>query len=232
MEFKAGPGIGRVRPLPSPACWGLQCIAAVRRRSFRTGTRSIRRCSRRSAPRATRSPSRCTSSSRTRSAAGSWTRSSSGPRAGVEVRLLFDWFGSIRLRKKYVARARGRPASWSSSSGRWPLRNLVRMYRRNHRRAIVIDGEVAFTGGAAIAKKWAGDARNEEEWRDSMTRVTGSLVTGIQAAFATNWAYCTGEVLAGPRFFPSPAIPGRDRSRFRRSAHRPTPCSRSGCSAG
>ncbi len=123
-------------------------------------------------------------------------------RAGVEVRLLFDWFGSIRFRKRYI---RELEAAGVMIEFFRPLapRNLVRIYRRNHRRAIVIDGEVAFTGGAAIAKKWAGDARNEEEWRDSMTRVTGSLVTGIQAAFTTNWAYCTGEVLAGPRFFPS-----------------------------
>jgi cardiolipin synthase len=123
-------------------------------------------------------------------------------RAGVEVRLLFDWFGSIRFRKRYIRELK---AAGVMIEFFRPLaaRNLVRIYRRNHRRAIVIDGEVAFTGGAAIAKKWAGDARNEEEWRDSMTRVTGSLVTGIQAAFTTNWAYCTGEVLAGPRFFPS-----------------------------
>jgi cardiolipin synthase len=123
-------------------------------------------------------------------------------RAGVEVRLLFDWFGSIRLRKRYVRELEAagvmieffRPLA---------LRNLVRIYRRTHRRAIVIDGGVGFTGGAAVAKKWAGDARNKEEWRDSMARVTGPLVTGIQAAFTTNWAYCTGEVLAGPRFFPT-----------------------------
>jgi cardiolipin synthase len=82
------------------------------------------------------------------------------------------------------------------------LRNLVRMYRRTHRRAIVIDGRIAFTGGAAVSKKWEGDVRNHHQWRDSMTRVTGQLVTGIQAAFATNWVYCTGEVLAGPRFYP------------------------------
>jgi cardiolipin synthase A/B len=123
-------------------------------------------------------------------------------RAGVEVRLLFDWFGSIRFRKRYIRELKAAGVMIEFFRPLAP-RNMVRIYRRNHRRAIVIDGEVAFTGGAAIAKKWAGDARNEDEWRDSMTRVTGSLVTGIQAAFTTNWAYCTGEVLAGPRFFPS-----------------------------
>jgi cardiolipin synthase len=122
-------------------------------------------------------------------------------RAGVEVRLLVDWFGAIKLKKRHreELKAAGvkvecfRPLS---------LRNLVRMYRRTHRRAIVIDGRVAFTGGAAVSKKWEGDVRTHHQWRDSMTRVTGQLVTGIQAAFATNWVYCTGEVLAGPRFFP------------------------------
>ena len=123
-------------------------------------------------------------------------------RSNVEVRVLFDWFGSIRLRKKYVRemKAAGVKVEFFRPLA---LRNLVRMYRRSHRRAIVIDGRIAFTGGAAVAKKWAGDARNKEEWRDSMTRVTGCAVTGIQAAFATHWVYCTGEILAGPRFFPT-----------------------------
>ena len=78
----------------------------------------------------------------------------------------------------------------------------MRIYRRTHRRAIVVDGRVAFTGGAAISKKWAGDVRTEHEWRDSMLRITGPLVGGIQSAFTENWIYCTGEVLAGERFFP------------------------------
>jgi cardiolipin synthase len=81
-------------------------------------------------------------------------------------------------------------------------RHFIRIYRRTHRRAIVIDGRVGFTGGAAVSKKWAGDVRNPHEWRDSMTRITGPLVCGIQAAFVENWLYCTGEVLAGSRFFP------------------------------
>ena len=122
--------------------------------------------------------------------------------AGVEVRLLVDWFGSFKFKRRHrrelldagVKVETFRPLN---------LRNLVRMYRRTHRRAIVIDGEVAFTGGAAISKKWAGNVRTTHEWRDSMTRVTGPLVGGIQSAFAENWTYCTGEVLAGSRFFPS-----------------------------
>ena len=121
--------------------------------------------------------------------------------AGVEVRLLVDGFGGMKLKRRYrddLKRAgvkvhRFRPLG---------LRNLVRIYRRAHRRAIVMDGKVGFTGGAAVSKKWKGNVTNKHEWRDSMTQITGPLVAGIQSAFAENWVYCTGEVLAGPRFFP------------------------------
>lgn len=126
-------------------------------------------------------------------------------RTGVEVRLLVDWFGSWKLRKaqvKELTQAGVRVECFRPLA----LRHLVRIYRRTHRRAIVIDGRVAFTGGAAVSKKWAGDVRTKHEWRDSMTRIVGPLVCGIQAAFVENWLYCTGEVLAGDRFFP-PAEP-------------------------
>ncbi len=121
--------------------------------------------------------------------------------AGVEVRLLLDWFGSHRLEQ--ADREKLRAAGVKLEMFRpLALRNLVRMYRRTHRRAIVIDGKVGFTGGAAVSEKWRGDARTPKEWRDSMTRVTGALVSGVQSAFAANWVYCCGEVIAGPRFYP------------------------------
>jgi cardiolipin synthase len=122
-------------------------------------------------------------------------------RAGIEVRVLVDAFGSFRLRRRHrdelrragVKIERFRPLG---------LSNLVRVYRRTHRRAIVVDGRVGFIGGAAVSKKWAGDVRTNHEWRDSMVRITGPLVGGIQSAFTENWVYCTGEILTGDRFFP------------------------------
>jgi cardiolipin synthase A/B len=122
-------------------------------------------------------------------------------RNGVEVRLLLDGFGAWKMTKRY--REELRQAGVIVTRFRPPgLRNLVRFYRRTHRRAIVIDGSVGFTGGAAVSKKWKGNVTNRHEWRDSMTRVTGPMVAGIQSAFARTWIYCTGEVIAGPRFFP------------------------------
>lgn len=90
---------------------------------------------------------------------------------------------------------------------------FTRVHRRNHRRAIVIDGQVGFTGGMAIGDKWLGNARNPDEWRDMMFRLTGPLAKSLQAAFVHSWAVSSGEILVGPEVFPTePARePGVDR---------------------
>jgi cardiolipin synthase len=122
-------------------------------------------------------------------------------RNGIEVRFLLDGFGGWKMTKRY--REELQEAGVMISRFRAPsLRSLVRFYKRTHRRAIVIDGKIGFTGGAAVSKKWKGNVRTPHEWRDSMCQVTGPMVSGIQTAFATDWVYCTGEVIAGPRFFP------------------------------
>lgn len=122
-------------------------------------------------------------------------------KAGVDVRMLVDAFGSHKLDKEW--RAKLREAGCRVSRFR-PLRffTLVRAWKRSHRRAIVVDGRLAFTGGGAVADKWTGNAQDEHHWRDSMTRVTGPLASGVQTAFTQDWLYCTGEILAGPRFYP------------------------------
>ena len=122
---------------------------------------------------------------------------------GVEVRILIDAFGSIKFKKRDRERLRSagcklaffRPITWY---------NMVRVYRRSHQRAIVIDGTVGFTGGAAVADKWAGNAQDADHWRDSMTMVTGPLVSGVQTAFGNDWVYCCGEIVTGPMFYPQP----------------------------
>jgi cardiolipin synthase len=122
-------------------------------------------------------------------------------RAGVEVRLMVDAFGSHKLDKEH--RQALEEAGCKVARFR-PLRpwTLVRAFKRDHRRAIVVDGRIGFTGGGAIGEKWTGDAQDPEHWRDSMALVTGSLAAGIQTAFGNNWLYCTGEIISGPRFYP------------------------------
>jgi cardiolipin synthase len=122
-------------------------------------------------------------------------------RAGVQVRLLLDAFGALHTPKDGLDRLR-------EAGGRVeffrPVRfgMLTRIHKRNHRRAIVIDGMTGYTGGAAIGDKWLGRARDPHEWRDIMVRVTGCLAVNLQSAFAEAWAASTGEMLVGDAFYP------------------------------
>ena len=123
-------------------------------------------------------------------------------RAGVEVRVLLDGMGGMKAPSMDALKAAGgkvvtfRPARFGK---------FTTFHKRNHRRAIVIDGTVAFTGGAAVADQWLGNAENEEQWRDTMVRVTGPLALTLQSAFADTWASASGEILDGPQFFPPAA---------------------------
>lgn len=125
-----------------------------------------------------------------------------GAQAGVEVRVLLDSFGAMNAPGEKFDKLRA--AGGKVATFRGPkFGKLRRFHRRNHRRAIVIDGRVGFTGGAAVGDKWRGDARNTDEWREIMVRVTGPLARGLQAAFAQLWANTVGEILAGPAFYPT-----------------------------
>jgi cardiolipin synthase len=126
-------------------------------------------------------------------------------RAGVEVRVLLDGLGGIRTPRdgvKELKRAGGKVERFRPAR----IGKLARFYKRMHRRAIVIDGDLGFTGGAAVGDKWLGDARSATEWRDSMVRVTGPLAAALQTAFAEPWAYVSGEILVDTRYYPSLAV--------------------------
>jgi len=133
-------------------------------------------------------------------------------RAGVQVRVLLDAVGGLRAPKEPFEKLKavgGQVVSYRSARpGRFS-----RFHKRNHRRSIVMDGRLGFTGGSAIADKWLGNASNENEWRDFMVEVTGPLAASVQSGFVATWAHSTGEILAGPDFFPeaadaAPAVPG------------------------
>lgn len=123
-------------------------------------------------------------------------------RAGVEVRVLLDGLGGMSAPSEgfeALQAAGGRVERFR------PVRlgGLTRFHRRNHRRAIVIDGLIAFTGGAAVGDKWLGNASSKEEWRDSMVQVTGPLAKSVQSGFTTTWGSCAGEMLMGDGHYPA-----------------------------
>jgi phosphatidylserine/phosphatidylglycerophosphate/cardiolipin synthase-like enzyme len=76
------------------------------------------------------------------------------------------------------------------------------MNDRTHRKLLVIDGHIGFTGGVGIADEWSGHAQDEKHWRDMHFRVEGPAVGQMQAVFMDNWIKSTGNVLHGPQYFP------------------------------
>jgi cardiolipin synthase len=67
-----------------------------------------------------------------------------------------------------------------------------------------VDGTVGFTGGAGFADQWLYDERSGPKWRDTMLRVEGGAVTGLEATFSENWLEASGEMVIAPKYFPQP----------------------------
>jgi cardiolipin synthase len=121
-------------------------------------------------------------------------------RAGVEVRLLVDSFGSkLGALEGEMAGAGVRIEEYK------PLRiySLYRVGKRTHRRIVTVDGSIGFCGGFGIDDRWKGNARNPSEWRDTNIRVEGPVVSQLQHVFLEDWVHTTGEVLHGNRQFPA-----------------------------
>ncbi|HKA36419.1 MAG TPA: phospholipase D-like domain-containing protein [Thermoanaerobaculia bacterium] len=122
---------------------------------------------------------------------------------GVEVRVLLDALGSPRskLRRQDVEflREGGCRVEFYHPIRPWMLDTIN---HRSHRRILVVDGKVAFTGGAGIADVWLGQAEAPGRWRDTHVEVTGPVVAQLQSAFQENWGAVRGEALAGDAFFP------------------------------
>jgi cardiolipin synthase len=120
-------------------------------------------------------------------------------RAGVRVRLILDRFGSRRFRDACQLTEAGCHIGWHPLA-RW--RRAHWLTNSTHREILVVDGRVAFTGGAGISDWWARPVDHRSPWRDTMVRVEGPVVSSLQAVFAENWLECRGEIVAGDEWFP------------------------------
>jgi cardiolipin synthase len=122
-------------------------------------------------------------------------------RAGVIVRVLVDANGcrgcGEKTEKKLEAAgchfARYHPWKWS---------NIGVMNERDHRKIVVLDGMVGYTGGHCVVDEWMGDGEDRKHYRDLSVRVCGPIVHQLQSAFSENWVEVTGELFAGDAFFP------------------------------
>ena len=128
-------------------------------------------------------------------------------RAGVKVHVLVDWVGSTKMDAGSVAMMTQAGVSFRKFR---PLRwyDLGRVNKRTHRKLVVVDGRIGFTGGVGIAELWTGHAQDPAHWRDKHFRVEGPVVAEMQGAFMDNWVQATGEVLHGDDYFPPLAPAG------------------------
>jgi cardiolipin synthase len=122
-------------------------------------------------------------------------------RAGVKVHVLLDWVGAGKMDSSLLNEMERAGVEVRKYH---PLRwyNLKRLNNRTHRKLLVVDGRVGFTGGVGIADNWLGHAQDPEHWRDSHYRLEGPAVAEMQAAFMDNWMKTTGAVLHGEEYFP------------------------------
>lgn len=128
-------------------------------------------------------------------------------RQGVKVHVLLDWVGSAKMDDSLVAVLtqagvqvkRFHPPHWS---------HLGRLNNRTHRKLLIVDGRVGFTGGVGVAPQWTGHAQDPAHWRDTHFEVAGPVVAQMQSVFIDNWIKVTGDVLHGPDYFPALAPAG------------------------
>ena len=121
--------------------------------------------------------------------------------AGVAVKILLDAVGSATIGTRILE---------TLDTGRCQLAwfNPIRWYalgainHRTHRKTLLVDGRIAFTGGAGIADHWTGHAQDPDHWRDTQIRIEGPAAVPLQTGFAQNWLETTGELISGPGFFP------------------------------
>ncbi|HLM54048.1 MAG TPA: cardiolipin synthase [Pseudoxanthomonas sp.] len=122
-------------------------------------------------------------------------------RAGIPVNLVVDWAGSLKMDDELLEEMKDagvniqkyRPLRWYT---------LSRINNRTHRKLLIVDGRIGFTGGVGVADQWLGRAQDADHWRDSHFKLEGPAVAQFQAAFNDNWIKTTGTVLNGPKYFP------------------------------
>ncbi|MEP6574590.1 MAG: phospholipase D-like domain-containing protein [Gemmatimonadota bacterium] len=121
--------------------------------------------------------------------------------AGVRVHVLVDWIGSGKMDSEIIEEMersgvqleKYRPVRWYT---------IGKLNNRTHRKLLVVDGVVGFTGGVGIADLWLGHAQSPDHWRDSHFKLEGPAVAQMQAAFMDNWIEARGLVLHGEDYFP------------------------------
>ena len=123
---------------------------------------------------------------------------------GVRVRMIYDYWGSFDLSKKYLKSLKHagvyiRPFL----PFRWRISRSSKINFRNHRKLIIVDGNVGFTGGLNVADRYI-FGNSLGKWRDTFVRMEGSVVHGLQLLFMVDWFFVDRKLIDGPQYFPEP----------------------------
>jgi cardiolipin synthase len=129
-------------------------------------------------------------------------------RAGVEVRLLYDAMGSRRLNRRVLRPLGQAGVRHSVFLPLNPLRRRIQVNMRNHRKILVVDGCIAFSGGLNIGDEYLGKVSRFGYWRDTHIRLEGPAVQSLQQTFAEDWDFAAGEDVREVRYFPQLAEKG------------------------
>jgi len=134
-------------------------------------------------------------------------------RAGIRAHVLLDGFGALLMPAAYrkTMTDAGCEVTTFRPLSPWVLLSpfgFGKDNNRSHRRILVVDGRVGFTGGVGVSPKWLGNGRTKGYWRQTDVRVEGPVVASLQGAFVENWLEATGNVLGGAAYFPQPALRG------------------------
>ncbi len=138
-------------------------------------------------------------------------------RAGVRVKILVDGMGTLKFKSKDRARLREAGVEFFTYGREHWYEIKPNINHRTHRKVLVVDGAVGFTGGMCVDDHWRGNADSEKVWRDTGVKVEGPVVRQLQAVFATNWLQTTGELLTGPDYFPVLGPAGKSRAQCYKS---------------
>ena len=119
--------------------------------------------------------------------------------AGVEVRFLYDYLGSKAWGKKKLQALEPLGVQLAAD-----MQSLTRVNYRDHRKIVVIDGEIGYTGGYNVGQEYVDGGKRFARWRDTHLRVTGQVVGELQALFAVRWQEHRAEDLLGEEYLPAP----------------------------
>ncbi len=128
-------------------------------------------------------------------------------RRGVQIRIVIDALGSVKLPKEWRERLVNAGVK-IAEFGRPKWYTLEELNYRTHRKILVVDGRVGFTGGAGFNDQWLGHAEDEEHWRDTMVRIEGPVARLMEGAFNENFIEASDDPVAPVVDPPAPILPG------------------------